>query len=111
MGFVLIDKTNFPGYLEQNEIITSLPKNAVISLKVDSEYYTVKKSSVVKGKAENPDMEVYIPGNDVSQIGDFCNTVKNAIDNGDAVFDLKISQVSFLWKYRSVLKYKDCFGF
>ncbi|MFH1711577.1 MAG: hypothetical protein ABH840_04660 [Nanoarchaeota archaeon] len=107
--FVLIDKTNFQGYLERNEIITNLPKNAVISLKIDSDYYTVKKASIENGKADNPDLEVSIPGNYISGIGDFCNTVRSAINNGDAVFDLKIGRASFLWKYRAVVKYKDCF--
>ena len=108
---VVIDKNNFAGYLAQNEVISSLPKNAVISLKVDSEYYNVGKGSVVKSKAENPDLEVSIPGSYLPGMGDFCNTVKNAINNGDAKIELKISRVSFLWKYKAVVKYKDCFGF
>lgn len=108
---VVIDKNNFAGYLEQNVVISSLPKNAVISLKVDSEYYNVGKGSVVKSKAENPDLEVSIPGSYLAGMGDFCNTVKNAINNGDAKIELKISRVSFLWKYKAVVKYKDCFGF
>jgi len=108
---VLIDKNNFAGYLAQNEIISSLPKGAVISLKIDSEDYTVGRGSVVKAKAENPDLEVSIPGSYIAGMGDFCNTVKRAINNGDAVISLKIGRVSFLWKYRSVMRYKDCFGF
>ena len=111
MERVLIDKNNFAGYLERNEIISSLPRGAVISLKIDSEDYTVGRGIVVKAKAENPDLEVSIPGSYVAGMGDFCNTVKKAINNGDAVISLKIGRVSFLWKYRSVLKYRECFGF
>ncbi|MBU3913174.1 MAG: hypothetical protein KKE50_03710 [Nanoarchaeota archaeon] len=108
---VLIDKSNFAGYLARNEIITNLPKNAVISLKVDSDYYTIGKGSVARGIAKNPDLEVSIPGSYIPGIGDFCNSVKNAINNQDAVIELKISSVSFLWKYRGVVKYRECFGF
>lgn len=97
--------------LETDPLVQDLPKKAVISLNVGGNYYTITKSSVVKVKATEPDLTISIPGRYLEEIsGGLCETVKKANANGDLVIQSDLSEGSLAWKYKSMLKYKDCLG-
>lgn len=108
---IIIDKNNFNLYLQQQQIVKDLPKDAAISFVIDEVSYSLNKGVVVKGKASNPDLEITLPSKYVPMMGDFCNAVKTANKNRDLGVKLNIGRAAFLWKYRGVLKYKSCLGF
>ena len=41
---------------------------------------------------------------------DFCNTMKKAKANDDLGYDTKLSSLELAWKFKSMMKYKECFG-
>lgn len=97
--------------LMESEFVQDLPKNAVIELKLGENYYTVSKNSVTVGKPENPDLTISLPAkymNDIS--AGLCETVKRANQNRELGMEIHASQTSLMWKYRGMLKYKDCLG-
>lgn len=117
---VNLTKESLPGFLNNQEVIKALPSDAVISLKfynfntgerVIEEEYTIRKGAVTEGAAVNPDLEIMLASKYLPELGDFCGVINTAKANGDFSADLKISQTNFLWKYKSVIGYRNCFGF
>lgn len=118
---VQLTKDNFHLFLQQQDIVKELPEKALISLKLynfDSgerqweKSYIITESSVSEGDAKNPDLEIILSSKYLFDVAkDLCSAVKKAKVNNDIGFDLKISMTSFLWKYKSMLGYKSCFGF
>lgn len=117
---VTITQENFPGYLQKQQIIQELPKSAVISLRIYNfdtgertwvGDYTITKGSVLKGLPESPDAEVIIHSKYAGKlVSNFCQAIQQAKTNGDFAFELKTDKTSLLWKYRGMMKYKDCFA-
>lgn len=107
-------------YLQAQKFVADMPSNGEISLRLfnfDSgeraweNSYIIKKNSVVKGVSQNPDAEIIINSKYIYEIGNgLCNAVSVASSNGDVGIDLKMSQTDFLWKYKSMMEYKGCFG-
>jgi len=116
---VKLTKDNLPGFLQSQALINDIPKNGVILLKLynfDSgsrtweENYVIEKASVKKGSVDNPDVILSIHSKYVSELGDFCNAIKTARANGDFGFESGMSEAALLWKYKGMMKYKNCFG-
>ena len=116
----VVTKENFPAYLQNSQLVKDLPKDAAISLKLYNfdagerqweESYIIEKSKVQEGLAQNPDLEIWLHSKYIPQASNFCSAAKKAKSNGDIAFELKLSKVKFLWKYRGMMKYKECFGF
>jgi len=107
---LLITKDNFQAYLEKQSIIQDIPKKAEISLIFSDtkESYIITKSSVKKGQAINPDIIITIPSTYIPSLSNFCNAIKTANTNKDLGYELVASKMSLLWKYKSMMKYKDC---
>ena len=40
----------------------------------------------------------------------FCNIINSAKRNGDFGNEMKLSKVKLLWRYKSIMSYKDCLG-
>ncbi|GBE20048.1 MAG TPA: hypothetical protein ENG87_04475 [Candidatus Pacearchaeota archaeon] len=117
---VIVTKENFPVYLENQEIVKDLPKNAVISLRFynfDSgereweESYVIEKESVKKGEIGDADIEIIVHSKYIPQLGNFCSAIQNANKNGDFGYEYNLGKTRLLWKYKSMIRYKDCFGF
>lgn len=118
---ITITKENFAPVFEQQEFITGLPKNALISFRFynfDSgerqweESYSIRKGKIVQENVENSDLDIILHSKYLPYLGQgFCSVIQYAKENGDIAFDTKISLIKFMWKYRSMMKYKDCFGF
>ncbi len=108
-------------YLEEQEIIRALPEDAKISIKPYNfnsgerrweKEYKITGDAVQDGKIENPDVSIRIDSKYLTQLkeNNLCDVIKQAKQNGELGFDVSISRTRLLWKYKSVLKYKDCFG-
>ena len=114
---VIITKDNFPLYIKQQPIIKDLPKKAVISLRLYSynagqrkweESYTITKANAKLGVAKEPDLEIIVHSLYIPYFGNLCNAIKNANNNGHLEYIININKASLLWKYRGMMKYKDC---
>lgn len=95
--------------LLESDMVKDLPNKAVISLKLGNEYYTVKKDSVSAGRPADPDLTISLPLSYAGQLSlGLCQMVKNANANKDLGIEMHASQTSLMWRYRGMLKYRDC---
>ena len=112
---------NIENVLSANNMINILPENSEVSLKfynfntgsrVWEKSYALKKGLVKEGTAINPDITLSMHSKYFNELTDqnLCSTIKNAKSNNDLGTEMHISYAALLWKYRNVLKYKDCFG-
>jgi len=106
--------------LAGNNIIASLPNNAVILLKpyhyngktqIWDDSYVIKKGSIAKGTA-SADLGVIVDDAYVYQINNqnFCDIIKKANSESNMRTEAYISQLALMWKYRSMMGQKACFG-
>lgn len=97
--------------LLNSDMVKDLPKKAVIELKLGEEYYAVTKDSISAGRPSNPDLTISLPAHYANQIAfGLCSMVKKASDNGDLSMEMHSSQAALMWKYKNMLKYKNCLG-
>jgi hypothetical protein len=97
--------------LGSEQIVEDLPDKAVISLKIGEKDYTVLKGEIKEGKASSPDIAVTLPAKYASGFSNgLCNAVREANKNGDLQVEIFASKSSLTWKYKGMLKYKDCLG-
>ncbi|MBS3080564.1 hypothetical protein J4221_03770 [Candidatus Pacearchaeota archaeon] len=117
--YVQVNKENLGNYLSRLSITHELPDDAEIELLIynfDKGYreiedtYVITKGNVYKGKAEVPDIVVLLHSKYINNLGYLCSTLQEANRNGDLGIELKKSSTSLLWKYKSIIKYKDCLG-
>lgn len=120
----VITKDNFQQTLQSQSIIQELPKKAIILLVLSDtgdntgenpeDEYIITRGSVKQVNAENPssnsnpDLIIFIPSKYIPESYNFCNAIKQANKNRDLEYELKESKASLLWKYRGMLKYKEC---
>lgn len=112
---------NLAQVLSEQKMVKEMPKNGAIMLKlfdIENREWVVKKAyiitrgKVVEGSVNDADMTITINSAYLNDIGkDLCAAVRKANDNFDLDFDSKMTTTALLWKYKSMLKYRDCFGF
>ncbi len=116
---VEVTKENFEVFLESQKMIIDLPLDSLLLLKLYNlnngnknweESYILKKGKVEKGNLENPDITIFLSSEYIKNLPNFCNILKLAKANGDISYDTKMNQISLLWKYRRMMKYRNCFG-
>ena len=118
---VVVTKDNLDKYLEGNSIIKDMPKKGTALLYFYNndgerkivETYTIKGRDVTRGNTnlDNVDVEIYIDESYLSEVGrGFCSAIQKAKNDGGLSFNIKISELDLLWKYRGMVKHKDCFG-
>ena len=69
------------------------------------------KNSVEIGETSDADIEMIVNSKYISQLGNLCLAVQNAKANGDLEYEYNIGKTKLLWKYKSMMKHKNCFGF
>ena len=80
-------------------------------MNIGEKYYTITKGKIIEEKTSNSDIKISIPEKYSIEINkDFCSFIKKVNTNKDLSISLEISKTELLWKYRSVIKYKDCLG-
>ncbi|MBS3076158.1 hypothetical protein J4481_00250 [Candidatus Pacearchaeota archaeon] len=108
-----------PQYLAGQEIIQSLPKNTAIDLKffdfvngkrVWLREYSLENGKILEQKMESPEIIISLHSKYLAGLyqEDFCAVLKNANTNGDLGFETDLSTASLLWKFKSIIKYKEC---
>lgn len=115
-----VTKDNFIQYVQQQKLISELPKDSVISLRLynfDNGYreweksYEITRGNIMEGEAQNPDFDIIIHSKYIEDAArDICAAVKKADANGDFAADTEMSTLSIMWKYKSILEYRECFG-
>lgn len=117
-----INYGNIEQILSKNMVIKKLPNKGTISLRFYNfnsgerqweKSYILTQGNVKEGTAIKPDMEIIIHSKYLKELTDqnFCEIIKKANKNGDLGTNLFISKTSFMIKYFSVIKYRDCLGF
>lgn len=65
--------------------------------------------SFPEGMADNPDVEIILHSNYISQLGkDFCGAIQSAKANGDFAYETNLSSAKLGWKFRKIVKYLSC---
>lgn len=117
-----ITYTNLAQELSKNQIVQALPTNAIIMLrlynvvngqKIFERSYVITKANAVEGTTATPDITLLLPSYYLPQLtsSNFCAVIKSAKANQDLTIQLGISKLSLLWKYKSIMGYRDCLGF
>jgi hypothetical protein len=123
-GGIKINYSNFALEISKNEVIKALPSDAVILLRFynfDSGERNWEKSYILKRASVEEISDVSVAGEDITlslhskYLGqltstNFCNIISGANENRDLGFETTLSDMSLAWKYKSVYKYKSCFG-
>lgn len=94
-----------------DEIIQDLPKDAVVEIRFGEDYFSVSRDSINPGRPKNPDLSISLPANYASQLSDgLCEVTKKANSNGELIIEARAPQAVLLWKYKGMLKHKECLG-
>jgi len=103
---------NLAPILSQSSMIQSLPSNSNIALRIGEKEYILAREGVREGKA-NSDIIISLPEKYLSVLTNtnFCSVIQQANKNRDLGFETNLSTVSLAWKFRSMYKYRACFGF
>ncbi len=107
--------------LPQNEIIQKLPESARILLRFynfdtgEREWeksYVLTRANAIETYDEDVDIILIMHSKYLSKLNEnnFCFIIKDAKRKGDFANELKISKTKALWRYKSVMSYKDCLG-
>jgi len=118
---IKITYENIEQMLSKNSMIKALPDNSVLLLKFYNfnsgsrefeKSYILKNSGVKEGTIENPDMAILIHSKYIDSLttSNFCSMIKTAKANGDLGTESPLSTPALLWKFKSMMKYKNCFG-
>ncbi|MFA4960493.1 MAG: hypothetical protein WC548_02410 [Candidatus Pacearchaeota archaeon] len=106
--------------MSDQEIVKDVPSNGAISLRFyhftedcriwDKSY--ILTNGEIKDSTGESDIQIIVDSKYADKISasNFCDVLKEARNNGDFGQDSTESMASLLWKYRSMLKYKDCLG-
>ena len=118
---VPINTATFPSYAQSQQIIKDVPEGAEVLLKLytfksgEKQWetsYIIKKGNVTQGTLSNPEITLILDLKylaDLNKIG-FCATMKKANANGELGIQTDpIKAVALTWKYRALMKYKECF--
>jgi len=106
---VVLTQENLPAYLESNQIINDLPEDGAINIYFGDDVYSIVGNSVDTGTIEDADITIKLPGNYFGkEFRSICGMIKGAVSKGDLYFETSLSKTKLLWKYRGLVKYRDC---
>lgn len=114
------DYSTLSSDLLKSEIIKDLPKGAVLELsfynfdfgeRVWEKTYVLKKDSVEEG-TEQSDIQIIMHSKYVRDFKhkSLCGVVIDARNQGDLGIETELTQSALMWKYKNMLKYRDCLG-
>jgi flagellar basal body-associated protein FliL len=116
-----VNYMNFAEVISENNIVQDLPSDAVLQLKFYNynsgsqaweKSFVMKKGSVVEDDVDEADIVLSLNSKYLNELTNknFCDVIKEANANGDLGFESSLSTAGLAWKFKSVMKYKDCFG-
>jgi len=114
--------SNFAAVMSRNKMIAAMPANGKMLLRLYNfntgerqweKSYVLTKGAFKEGYCEDADLVIYLDSSFVSRITNenFCDIVREAKNSGLMGYDNKISWLSFSWKYKGLVPYRDCLGF
>lgn len=98
--------------LANNDVVRELPEKAQIALYTNEVIYTIEKNTVTLGAPTDPDASIHLKTSYAQNLAqDFCGTIKEANKKGGFRVEQHRSYTALTWKYKSMLKHKNCLGF
>jgi len=112
MKGINMTKEGFSEYLEEHTLIKELPEDSDISLKLNGYSYSLGQGIVEESSNSESDLEISIPEDYISKIGEegLCEVMGEGLSSGEIEIETELSESELVWKYRDVLKYRECFG-
>lgn len=118
---VKISYSNFEEQLMRQSLVQDIPENGAMVLRFYNyksgaqaweNSYILQKGDVQKGTLEDADITISMHSKYLETLTNknLCATIITAKGSGDVSIDTGISDASLAWKYRSMLKYKECLG-
>lgn len=115
-----VDYSTLTSDLLRSDIVQDLPKGALLRLQFYNfnsgvreweRSYNLGKDSVEEGSAAG-DIQIIM---DSKYVREFktrgaCAVLTSANNNGDFGADTEMSDSALIWKYKSMMKYRDCLG-
>jgi len=112
---------NIPQMLSEHSMIKELPKDAVILLRFYSfdggkrvwkRSYVLEGGRIREGSVQNPEITLYIHSKYLEPLTNqnFCSIIRQAKINGDLGMESRLPKVKLMWRFKNMLKYKDCLG-
>ena len=117
---IKINYSNFASEISKNSMIKALPKNEKVLLKLynfnsgerafEKRYY-LSATNIEETNDENAEVIVLMSSKYMDELTNknLCSVFKKANNNGDLGIESSISMASLAWKFKSMMKYKDCF--
>jgi hypothetical protein len=110
---------NLAEVLSRNSMVRSLPKDSEVLLKFynfDSGEREIEKSflfgeKIIETSQDSAEVMIFIRSKYLSGLTNknLCSTFKRANQAGDLSIESSLSFARMTWKYKSMMKYKDCF--
>lgn len=120
----IIDEENYVNFeesIQRSEIVQKLPKEGNIEITFFNRLkgyweaektYTLTKNNVKEGSSANSDIKIVMNSRWLSELNEnnFCDIVKEAKANQEFDAQSSLSKLGLLWKYKSIVNYRDCLG-
>lgn len=115
---VNITYQNFAEIISQNPLVNDLPVDGSILLIFYDKKTSAKEKEffLTKGKVEEKDVvgdiTLSLPSTYMQGLTNknLCEKITSANNNNELQFSSSISDKELLWKYKGMVKYKDCLG-
>ncbi|OGJ20570.1 hypothetical protein A3K73_05290 [Candidatus Pacearchaeota archaeon RBG_13_36_9] len=106
--------------MQEQQIVKDVPSAGKISLKfyhfaegcrIWDKSYILSDGKITEGGGES-DIQLWIASSYVDRITEtnFCDIIKEARASGDLGQDATAGEATLLWRYKSMLKYRECLG-
>lgn len=119
-NYKLPDFTNMKEKLAKEPFVNDIPAKGSIRLRFyhfiencriwDKTYYM--SGGKIEEKNLNADIDVWIHSDYVEKFNEktLCEIINDAKNNGDLGRDSDLSKTTLLWRYKSMLGYRECIG-
>ncbi len=107
---ILLSGEELPAYLENHQIFQELPEETNIQINFGEEEYSVLEESVESGEISDADVTVNVPEEYIEKVGELglCSALEEAVKNNEVSVETTLSESELAWKYRDLLKYREC---
>jgi len=120
MPSIPVNYSNFAKVISSDGIVKAVPEGSAILLRFynfDSgqrefeKSYLITTGKIVEGNGDS-EITLLLHSKYLKELTNknFCSIIKKANTNGDLGFETEMSSASLAWKFRSMLKYKECLG-
>lgn len=115
-----ITYSNLPSELSSNKMVKALPEGSSILLKFYNfntgerqweRSFTITRGKVTQGGTEG-DIVLSLHSKYLSGLTtlNLCSVIQKANKAGDLGFETQLSKAALLWKFKSIMEYRSCFG-